>query len=400
MQRKTHSCLQETSLAKSVKIEKRPAGENGRLQLRWIHAVAGILVVIPIMLRSNLPHYFSARSSLVQPDSGSGKSSQSWADESRCSECHEQGKRFADTGHARTLSRATVSDSAKLLSALRSSTIGVAENVAVQTNDSGVLIRSGKGLASKEESADWCFGSGTHARTWVGTLDSSQRETESLEFRWTWYRSTGSFDVTPGQSHVQGLAGLSLLGLQFDAPRTWRCFSCHSTQLNARNGRLNETDLVAGVTCQRCHGPRGHHVETAGQWHDAAWIPLDREDSIRRCAECHRSPEEQAKELIRPDNLELVRFQPVGLTQSECYKQSQMTCTTCHDPHRPLEEQDSKGAWQCIQCHDPAQPSQHPCADGQIDGCVGCHLPKVQVDSPLSFSDHWIRVRRQAETNE
>lgn len=387
-------------MAKPVEIDKQPAGKNGRLNLRWIHVLAGILVVIPILLRFPLSQRVSAPPSFVEPDSGSGTSSPHWADESRCSECHEQGQRFAETGHARTLSRAKESDSAKLLSALASSPIGVAENVSVHIEDSGILLQSGQGLASKEESVDWCFGSGAHARTWVGTLDSSQCETESIEFRWTWYRSTGSFDVTPGQSHVQGFAGLSLLGLQFDAPRTWRCFSCHSTQLSEHRGRLNETDLVAGVTCQRCHGPRGHHVETDGKWHDAAWIPVDREDSIRRCAECHRSPEEQAKDSIRPDNPELVRFQPVGLTQSACYKQSQMTCTTCHDPHRPLADQDSHGAWQCIQCHNPAQPSQHPCADGQIDGCVRCHMPRVSAGAPVSFSDHWIRVRRPAETNE
>lgn len=379
------------------------SAEEKRKRSHWLNVTATVLVLIPVLVQLGLVNRAPEPISQLRTDSqlkthsDARAASQFWADESRCIECHEQAERFASTGHARTLSRANASDSAMILSALESSAIGVAENVAVQIEDSGIMIQSGHGQTSKQEFADWCFGSGAHARTWVGTLSNSMCETESLEFRWTWYRSTGSFDVTPGQPQKQGLAGLSQLGLQFDAPRTWRCFSCHSTQLDAKDGELNEMQLVAGVTCQRCHGPRGRHVETEGQWHDVAWIPVDREDSIRRCAECHRSPDEQTRESIRPDNRDLVRFQPVGLVQSECYKQSQMTCTTCHNPHRPLDEQDSQGKWQCIQCHDPEKPEHHLCANGQTDECIRCHMPGEQADSPVSFSDHWIRVHDSSE---
>lgn len=112
----------------------------------------------------------------------------------------------------------------------------------------------------------------------------------------------------------------------------------------------------------------------------------------------HRRADEQNPEDIRPGNVDIVRFQPVGLTQSPCFRSSpEMTCVTCHDPHRPLEAQDSLGIWQCVQCHDSAHQDQTTCSAGHRDDCLRCHMPKVRLDSPIRFTDHWIRVRESGE---
>jgi hypothetical protein len=98
---------------------------------------------------------------------------------------------------------------------------------------------------------------------------------------------------------------------------------------------------------------------------------------------------------ISPGNKDIVRFQPVGLSQSRCFQSPKMTCVICHDPHVPLKDQNLGGIWQCVQCHDASQ-QQVTCGAGQRDRCVTCHMPKVRSDSPLDFTDHWIRVRSDA----
>ena len=136
----------------------------------------------------------------------------------------------------------------------------------------------------------------------------------------------------------------------------------------------------------RTEAPRWCPTTTTRSWWTTEASPLAPVDAGR--------PEEVDADELRADDPDLARFQPVGLIRSKCFTVSQkMTCTTCHDPHRPLEAQDSLGDWQCIQCHDPAESSDTLCKAGQPENCLQCHMPKVQSTDPLRFTDHWIRVR-------
>ena len=53
------------------------------------------------------------------------------------------------------------------------------------------------------------------------------------------------------------------------------------------------------------------------------------------CGQCHRHPSIFPREMIRPEETGLARFQPVGLMQSKCYTRSDgaFSCVNCHDPH-------------------------------------------------------------------
>jgi hypothetical protein len=242
---------------------------------------------------------------------------------------------------------------------------------------------------------DWCFGSGEHARTWVGTLTDSWGGTDLVEFRWTWYHALDEFDVTPGQPLRVSESYFGGLGVLYDHPKTRRCFGCHSSQMSFDDGHLNEQALHAGVTCQRCHGPRQRHIDSEGEIRDNAFRDLSHEEAVNRCVQCHRRADEMDPKDISPGNKDIVRFQPVGLSQSRCFQSPKMTCVICHDPHVPLKDQNLGGIWQCVQCHDASQ-QQVTCGAGQRDRCVTCHMPKVRSDSPLDFTDHWIRVRSDA----
>jgi len=311
------------------------------------------------------------------------------ADEQSCINCHVQAEEFSATGHANALTRAGSPEVLELLSRLGDSQQALDEGILVDPQ-AGVSLVDG----SSSISLDWCFGSGRHARTWVSTMGDSQGATDLLEFRWTWYSESDAFDVTPGQPEEHFSTHLGPFGVLYDHSKARRCFACHSSYLAIDDGRLRLEDIETGVNCQRCHGQRAAHVASDGEIRDNFWQTASPIDAVNRCAQCHRRPEEVDADELRADDPDLARFQPVGLIRSKCFTVSQkMTCTTCHDPHRPLEAQDSLGDWQCIQCHDPAESSDTLCKAGQPENCLQCHMPKVQSTDPLRFTDHWIRVR-------
>lgn len=326
--------------------------------------------------------------------------SDGWADEGRCIDCHEQAEHFFQTGHANTLHPANDVESLRLLSALKDSAMGLRDSVKLseESEKPPRITRTIDGVTSSLP-VHWCFGSGAHARTWASLMPDSFGASDLLEFRWSWYHGTESFDLSPGHPERSGTVGVGSLGVQFDAARTWRCFSCHATRVRIQHGAVDEAHLHTGVTCQRCHGPRGMHVASEGGFNDTNFAFRDREESVRRCGQCHRNTDEQPPEDIRTDNPTLARFQPVGLSQSACYLSSQMTCTTCHDPHKPRSMQNSTGDWQCIQCHDPATQDHTTCGANESADCVRCHMPRIkQLNNPATFADHWIRVIREAQS--
>lgn len=136
-----------------------------------------------------------------------------WGDESSCIDCHIQAEEFADTGHARTLRPASSFDSASLLAQLGATEAAIAENTEIiEQNGKQVAITRSDEIQHQLE-LDWCFGSGTHACTWVSTILDSHGNTDVLKYRWTWFASTRAFATTPGQPKMKGESSVSAHGL-------------------------------------------------------------------------------------------------------------------------------------------------------------------------------------------
>lgn len=364
-------------------MELRDAVDGWRSSRRLSLAVAGLMAWAGLgVLRTppRLPEDVALR-----PDG--------WADESTCASCHEQAESFHLTGHAHSLLPATDDVSRARLREFAESPVAIAAGIRVDADGETIRVFHDDGDRVRELQLDWCFGSGEHAHTWIGLLDDSWGTNDLVEFRWSWYHSIDGFDLTPGHTREQPEGHFGRLGVLHDHPKTYRCFACHSTRLNISEGRLETAAIHTGVTCQRCHGPRQRHVQSQGEIVDDTWQKASQLDAVYRCAQCHRRAEEQLPESITPENASIARFQPIGLMESACFKMSAMTCTTCHDPHRPMSMQDSRGIWQCVQCHDPQRPQQTTCAAGHRDDCFRCHMPQVRMEAPLLFTDHWIRVR-------
>jgi hypothetical protein len=261
--------------------------------------------------------------------------------------------------------------------------------------------------------AEYAFGSGHHATTFVSVIDPSVPAI--LEHRLTYYTQPGVLGLTPGHETKPPPPGLTPMG-GVPPPRDARsCFGCHATQLSAGGDqRIDEQTMIPNVSCERCHGPARAHVLAARRGATEAQLALpfgvDRYTSpelLQFCGSCHRHPAGPHPEQIRRGDPVLARFQPIGLMLSKCYRSSQgaLSCVTCHDPHARASDDRAGYDAICLKCHgasaSPAGAKPGAPAAGALcpvsprERCVECHMPRVDVGHELLLSDHWIRIHER-----
>lgn len=177
------------------------------------------------------------------------------------------------------------------------------------------------------------------------------------------------------------------------------CLECHTTWVAHVPGTLNQyrrDSMLLGVTCERCHGPGKEHTDyhRAHPSQPARGIlnpgKLDRESSTDLCAQCHTNvkrrgapfsyrpgqPLEASFHTVQPKYSEdnIVGNQVQALRASKCYQKSEMTCTTCHDPHSVQQPADVRGA--CFKCHTAESCKEQPRLPVAVrSDCTGCHTP-------------------------
>lgn len=200
------------------------------------------------------------------------------------------------------------------------------------------------------------------------------------------------------------------------------CLECHNTWVGNVLGapvRYRRDEMFLGVTCERCHGPGREHAE----YHrknpndeEARHIlhpgTLSRERSIDLCAQCHSNtrmlqrpfsyrpgqPLEGCYRIVRAKYREddTTTNQVQYLSESKCFQKSQMTCVTCHSPHRPTPPQGG-----CMQCHTAASCPDQPRQPAAVRGdCVGCHMPQhVWMNSHFytTADEHYLPVAPRSE---
>ena len=250
------------------------------------------------------------------------------------------------------------------------------------------------GDMSRRTVIDWAFGAGDQAVTFVSRLDDEWY----VEHYWSYYSTTGKYGPTPGHQTTQADDLGQSIGVKYRtfSPRTeiLRCFRCHSTgPLALGDGLAIEPDEL-GVQCEACHGPGGDHAARAasGDLQDPAIVhpgKLEPDEFLQACGQCHRPPDGDPSEIDYRDPWN-VRHQPVYLVRSTCYQQSgALTCIRCHDPHAPLLRDDSAHYDAgCMSCHS----TDGACKAGETANCASCHMPKVEPQEGLRFTNHWIGV--------
>jgi tetratricopeptide (TPR) repeat protein len=184
-----------------------------------------------------------------------------------------------------------------------------------------------------------------------------------------------------------------------------RCVYCHVTNFRdyrdpAPASGFGPTATDAGIGCERCHGPGANHLAAikAGL-PDRAIVNAGTASSAAittQCAECHVVGSTRDINAAG-DNPMYVRSPGLTLTFSRCYTESndELSCLTCHDPHRDDEEAASFYEKRCLTCHSQNNATQTACRVNPSTNCLNCHMPKIAV--PIlhsSLTDHYIRVRK------
>ncbi|WP_417740357.1 multiheme c-type cytochrome [Rosistilla oblonga] len=315
------------------------------------------------------------------------------AEVQRCAECHaEICDSYLATPHLRTLRKPTDEEVFRHFAGQDVTSRGNA--FAFATRDDGYALTAAD--RSDEKKVDWMFGSGEHAMTGVSLEVSPCGVTEIQQLNVSWFPHC-NLEATPGSDHAPGKPSL---GVHLNPADSLKCFECHSSQMAIDDGAIDFASLVPGISCNRCHLDAQQHAASGGSLPSGvAWDKLSALESIQRCGECHRRADEFTDDELTPDNKLLIRFAPVGLSQSPCFKAQlddpdarRLDCVTCHDPHSPAQTDTAFYTAKCNDCHG-ASSGGLPCPDSpRSENCMPCHMPVVQHEQ-LRVTDHWIRIR-------
>ncbi|GAB5404385.1 MAG: hypothetical protein Aurels2KO_26160 [Aureliella sp.] len=215
-----------------------------------------------------------------------------------------------------------------------------------------------------------------------------------------------------------------------------KCVQCHATYLDWVEGTENSYDpssLIAGVTCERCHGPGREHVEfhRANPGVEAPYAIVDPKELTTEqlndlCAQCHFgsgaliaepfsfqpgdriadhwdiAPEKAGSKGGVHSSNQLQRMQ-----KSRCFIESKsLACIDCHNPHKNERGNLKLYSSRCIECHVPNECGKHDeLGDSIASNCIDCHMPRepddhlsMQTSSDTDFPllrDHYIRVQKE-----
>jgi Cytochrome c554 and c-prime len=199
------------------------------------------------------------------------------------------------------------------------------------------------------------------------------------------------------------------------------CLECHASYFQSQAPPVNhfaKSSLVLGISCEKCHGPGREHVDRErsstppgrGSANLAIVNPahLSRERQLDLCSLCHAGistpiapslsflPGDAIDDYVEihdpgPDvQVDVHGNQVLALRRSKCFESSQMTCSTCHNTHKPQRDAASFSA-NCISCHSIKACGKFAEMGEKIrDRCVDCHMPlqKSQVLYSDSVGQH------------
>ena len=292
------------------------------------------------------------------------------------------------------------------------------------------LDRSGQEIHNFEKEIDFILGSGNKERDYFYRSNSG----ELIQFPIVWYSEKGSWGMAPGYDRPNHEGFLRRV--------EYRCFFCHNAypelpdgwaRYEAQRPRFPE-ELPSGIGCERCHGPGALHVERASAASRSSEIRsaivnparLDRKLQLDVCMQCHlETSSSLLPDVVLKDGRDIFSYRPgepledyeavfdypldsghdefnivhqaYRLRKSLCFASSEMTCTTCHDPHTVPDDKPTFYKQKCMDCH----PSEDACTETREaraangDDCLACHMPQRRTDDVVAatMTDHYIQRR-------
>ncbi|MFL6451879.1 MAG: tetratricopeptide repeat protein [Bryobacteraceae bacterium] len=290
----------------------------------------------------------------------------------------------------------------------------------------------GKETNLLEKPADYVIGSGNHAHTYLTRTQSG----ELKELPVSWYAEKGGYwAISPGYDRRDQD--------DFRRPIPYECMFCHNGYPAVKPGTdmagskpVFPANLPEGIDCQRCHGPGSAHVALLKSGHAKADeirraivnpARLSRDRQMEVCMQCHLETSSRplpysirrydrgvfsyrpgeplpdyALHFDQQPRPGADRFEIAGaayrLRQSACFRQSQMTCLTCHNPHDIPRGSEAKQHYVsvCRTCH---SNSVHVSKmSGASTSCLDCHMPKRRSQDAVHtiMTDHFIQRKKPA----
>ncbi|MBT3571645.1 MAG: hypothetical protein HN498_04720 [Flavobacteriales bacterium] len=256
---------------------------------------------------------------------------------------------------------------------------------------------------------DYKIGSGQHTNSHLFEVNGYVHQ-----MPYTYYTQDKLADLPPGFEDGQNTRFSREIGLE--------CMSCHNAHPNHESGSLNKYNSIPqGIDCEKCHGPGEVHIKQklAGHLIDTskyidysivnpAKLPIDLQFDV--CQRCHLQgtsilAEGKTFTSFKPgmklsdimdtylpkyehDNSFIMASHIDRLKQSACFQNAEMTCVTCHNPHKSVTT--LKATYfdaKCMQCHDM-------CQDEITQNCAECHMPKSTSTDIMhvSITDHKIAI--------
>ncbi len=211
-----------------------------------------------------------------------------------------------------------------------------------------------------------------------------------VQARYFWsFSQGGALVLAPGLSAETPRSYESALGLVLSPSFERQCLTCHRQPHTLGAGEQG------GVRCESCHGPGSLHLLAISRGQPSMGIinprKLSPDQSIEICAQCHAGFGRHID--AAPDDL-LIANQVQALRASECFIQSgrSFSCSLCHDPHSDSPDNAALTIRACLGCHSKKLAKRAAvCPVSASSGCIGCHMPSVDV-GPLHLVDHQIRV--------
>ncbi len=277
----------------------------------------------------------------------------------------------------------------------------------ISSDNLGSRLAVSSGKQSISANIDWIFGAGVRGQTYI--LENKENLYESQV---STFAAPHGMDITPGHSPIEAGDLKNALGERLSTSTAKLCFGCHTTY-SSTDSTFDVSRATSGVRCEACHGPGVDHVNAMknGQIDYAMKAILNPAHLspvalVDFCGACHRTGVDvvMSEGAYGPLN---VRFQPYRLEKSRCWGtqgDDRLTCIACHNPHKPLLQNESSYDARCLSCHGQqgreshgTSPSHAVCPKATAN-CTSCHMPKFDVpEMHAKFTDHFIRVVRAGE---